>query len=165
MFVFTWISENFKNQMRQELRWLELRLPHPTPGRCLSFDYQAAGYVLGECCISVVLKPYAEKAVGKHDALCRFYRVVCSFFLCMIFWVVKLQTVRPFIRFWPGFETTVRSHNVRGIFATTELYLQRWRFGKTMICRCGILSLHMFAWRWMARLKLVFLENWSWIGP
>jgi len=30
-------------------------------GRCLSFDYQAAGYVLGECSISVVLKPYAEK--------------------------------------------------------------------------------------------------------
>lgn len=30
-------------------------------GRCLSFDAQAAGYVLGECSISVVLKPYAEK--------------------------------------------------------------------------------------------------------
>lgn len=30
-------------------------------GRCLSFDAQAAGYVLGECSISLVLKPYAEK--------------------------------------------------------------------------------------------------------
>ena len=39
--------------------------PIPLPawsGRCLSFDAQAAGYVLGECSISVVLKPYAEKA-------------------------------------------------------------------------------------------------------
>jgi hypothetical protein len=34
----------------------------------LSFDAQAAGYVLGECSISVVLKPYAEKAHLAHLA-------------------------------------------------------------------------------------------------
>ena len=146
------------------LRWLELRLPpHSTSGRCLSFDYQAAGYVLGECSISVVLKPYAEKAVGKHAALCRFVRFVCSFFLVQIFfWVVKLQTARPFIRFWSGFETTVRSHNVRGIFATTKLYLQRWRFGTKRICRCGILYVCMdFFWRTGHGFMDRTLESWQ----
>lgn len=36
------------------------------PGRCLCFDAQAAGYVIGECSISVVVKPYAEKASAKR---------------------------------------------------------------------------------------------------
>ena len=31
-------------------------------GRCFCFDREANGYVIGECSISVVLKPYAEKA-------------------------------------------------------------------------------------------------------
>lgn len=154
-------------QKPHETVWDELRLPpHSTSGRCLSFDYQAAGYVLGECSISVVLKPYAEKAVGKHDALCRFFAGCVFFFSCAdIFLGCKTPNSETFYSFWSGFVTTVRSHNVRGIFATTKLYLQRWRFSTKRICRCGRLYVCMalhgaFETHFFGELVMD-----SWIGP
>ena len=42
----------------------------PQPGRAFSFDQQANGYVVGEGCLTVVLKPYAEKALPEIQLPC-----------------------------------------------------------------------------------------------